>query len=574
MMLRTKRRKKLTCNAVRKGSVDPTRTVALRRAHIADLRRRFTALKVRIIRLVVDEDAFGLKDRKPFVPVTNVTASLLDDSRTLSWDERQAVVFNKFCATGEGGGIDPSCGKDDAATTTGVMAKLKQLGADAKHLEHMAKDAVLKRVFTNIAALPEPYQSAALKSISLVTAGTQVAFAAWTASQALAEKVAIERGNTPEQAAKLRGVMAAADIGLFKPVAFATAFDPTGISATASWIIPPATGAYLAVAAVTSPLKTLTAAGKLVKEALRTAGQKIGEWAGAAHNEEASTVNLIADALDDADYEDEYVALLVAALGELPAADAVRLADRLYAQKPTTNRGAFQFYADPEKVKAFQRWLKSHVTTYITSDTEAELWRKYTEQGYKKGAGRAFDDTRASLRARAADRAQMDHFAGARDEFLRGAFGQPETVEKIQLLAGRSFDDLKNITEDMSTRMSRTLVDGLVQGQNPREIARELADDLDLSRERSLMIARTEIIRAHAEGQLDAMELLGVEEVGVEVELSTARDDRVCVECASMEGDIYSVEDAHGIIPVHPNCRCAFLPRIPQDKPDKRLSWR
>jgi SPP1 gp7 family putative phage head morphogenesis protein len=58
---------------------------------------------------------------------------------------------------------------------------------------------------------------------------------------------------------------------------------------------------------------------------------------------------------------------------------------------------------------------------------------------------------------------------------------------------------------------------------------------------------------------------MGIKEVGVMVEWSTAGDDRVCEECESMEGKIMDIDDAHGMIPVHPNCRCAFIPYIPEN---------
>ncbi len=231
----------------------------------------------------------------------------------------------------------------------------------------------------------------------------------------------------------------------------------------------------------------------------------------------------------------------------------------------TTNAGQFSFGSSPQKLAAFQRWLKSHVQTYIAGESERVLWEKYARAGWRKGSGRAYDDYSIKAKLRDPDYAtkNLPYYKGSKDEFLRSSFSAPESVEKIQLLASRSFTDLENVTSDMSARMSRTLTDGLTQGMNPREIAGELADDIDISAERAEMIARTEIIRAHAEGQLDSFERLGVTEIGVEVEWSTAGDDRVCEECSSMEGDIYTVEDAHGLIPAHPNCRCSFLPVIP-----------
>jgi SPP1 gp7 family putative phage head morphogenesis protein len=85
---------------------------------------------------------------------------------------------------------------------------------------------------------------------------------------------------------------------------------------------------------------------------------------------------------------------------------------------------------------------------------------------------------------------------------------------------------------------------------------------------RARMIARTEIIRAHAEGQLDALEKLGVDKVGVMVEWSTAGDDRVCSLCMSLEGVVLKIKEARGLIPRHISCRCAFSPANVGEGPD------
>jgi SPP1 gp7 family putative phage head morphogenesis protein len=111
--------------------------------------------------------------------------------------------------------------------------------------------------------------------------------------------------------------------------------------------------------------------------------------------------------------------------------------------------------------------------------------------------------------------------------------------------------------------MSTTLANGLAHGKGAGTIARELYKNVSsLSRARAWTIARTEIINAHAEGQLDAFEKLGIEKVGAELEWSTAGDDIVCTKCEEMNGEVFTVEEARGMIPLHPNCRCAWIPYV------------
>jgi SPP1 gp7 family putative phage head morphogenesis protein len=221
----------------------------------------------------------------------------------------------------------------------------------------------------------------------------------------------------------------------------------------------------------------------------------------------------------------------------------------------------WRFLTSNQKVAAFQRWLTQRFGNVVLQeqlDEDNVYWKKYVEEGYEKGAGRAFDDTRKVGLVNTKER--LDFYNGSKQEFLRSSFGRPEAIEKVKLLASRVLTDLKGVTQYVATRMSRTLTDGLVQGQGPRQIAATLTRDLGVGANRADVIARTEIIRAHSEGQLDALERLGVEQVGVAVEWSTAGDDRVCPLCQPMDGVVYKTKEAHNLIPRHPRCRCAFLP--------------
>ena len=224
--------------------------------------------------------------------------------------------------------------------------------------------------------------------------------------------------------------------------------------------------------------------------------------------------------------------------------------------------GSYAFASNPQKLRAFHKWLKDQVDAgiLVVSGTgiSGQPWTyQYIELAYKKGVGRAYTDvTKGGIAA-----PSPDFYMGSRDQFLRTAFAQPIAMSKVELLGLRAFDQLKGITASMSQQMSRVLATGLIAGQNPLKIAREMQKVIGgLSRTRARMIARTEIIHAHAEGQLDSFRLLGVEQLGIMAEWSTAGDDRVCPDCGGMEGEIFTVDEAEGMIPLHPNCRCCWIP--------------
>lgn len=229
---------------------------------------------------------------------------------------------------------------------------------------------------------------------------------------------------------------------------------------------------------------------------------------------------------------------------------------------------AWKFLGDADKLKEFIAWLKTQSTISILANTGKQLtdeqWLDgYIQQTYKEGMGAAFDAVRKpELESR------MDFYAGTKKEFLQQSFNNPASVERVQLLAGRAFSDLQGITEAMATQMRRTLVDGFIKGESPWDIARRLRQDVDgIGRVRAEMLARTEVIRAHNEGQLTAMENMGVEEVGVAVEWSTSGlgvtakgNQSPCKLCVPLKGMVLPIKEARGMLPRHPNCMCSWIP--------------
>jgi SPP1 gp7 family putative phage head morphogenesis protein len=175
---------------------------------------------------------------------------------------------------------------------------------------------------------------------------------------------------------------------------------------------------------------------------------------------------------------------------------------------------------------------------------------------YKQGLLDAYLATRRSLPPK-----DKKHLTEDSAKWLKESFVAPEATKRIQLLAMRAFERMRDITETASSKLGQVLAQGMLDGSSPRAIAKEMVAQIDvLEAKRALVIARTEIVYAHAEGQLDGYEELGVQELGLQAEWSTAGDDRVCEECHPMEGKVFSVDQARGMIPLHPNCRCTWLP--------------
>jgi SPP1 gp7 family putative phage head morphogenesis protein len=240
--------------------------------------------------------------------------------------------------------------------------------------------------------------------------------------------------------------------------------------------------------------------------------------------------------------------------------DAFGLAESNPSTNPLALNQRFRFLSSEEKLKQFQQYLQQQYRAKVISEAvEDAYWSTYVQEAYEKGQGRAYDDY--MKKARKFEGVEGDFYRGSKAQFLQSSFARPVAIDKVKLLSSRVFTELKGITEEMSTKLSRRLTDGIAQGLNPREVGRNIARDIDgISRVRADRIARTETIRAHAEGQLDALEELGVTELGVMVEWSATGDDRTCPLCSDLDGITIKLKEARGIIPRHPNCRCTWIP--------------
>jgi SPP1 gp7 family putative phage head morphogenesis protein len=208
------------------------------------------------------------------------------------------------------------------------------------------------------------------------------------------------------------------------------------------------------------------------------------------------------------------------------------------------------------QLTAYQQWFKEQVDAgllQVDDLTDTPWTSEYVQSSYKQSIVRTYNDVHGT--------GGQPFELGSRATFLEQAFGGPTATRQIQLLATRAFQQLVGVTAAMEQQMARVLADGLAHGLGARQIASRLNQTVtEIGKKRALVIARTEIIHSYAEGQLDAYEQLNLDGVKVMAEWSTAGDDRVCAACNALEGVVLKVQEARGIIPRHPNCRCAFVP--------------
>lgn len=107
-------------------------------------------------------------------------------------------------------------------------------------------------------------------------------------------------------------------------------------------------------------------------------------------------------------------------------------------------------------------------------------------------------------------------------------------------------------------RLDQLLTKQMVQGLNPRVIARDLKpylkDEVNNARYVTERLARTESARVQTQAQLRSFKKYHIRTCKWHAEPSACK---VCLEIVSRNDGVYSVDDVPDL-PVHPNCRCSI----------------
>jgi SPP1 gp7 family putative phage head morphogenesis protein len=224
-----------------------------------------------------------------------------------------------------------------------------------------------------------------------------------------------------------------------------------------------------------------------------------------------------------------------------------------------TNAGRFAFKSAPRKHTDFMQWLMSEeergvlstsLGTPIASSASSTWQNVYIDSAYKRGITHAVDQSNAA--------------GGSTSErFIDAALSREIHADSVGIIYSRAYTDLKGITDAMDQQISRELAAGLVRGDGAQVIASAINKKVDnIGKYRAEMLARTETIYAYNEAQLNSFEELGINGVSVLAEWSTAGDDRVCPKCDALEGRIFTIREARGMLPLHPNCRCGWQMQV------------
>lgn len=236
--------------------------------------------------------------------------------------------------------------------------------------------------------------------------------------------------------------------------------------------------------------------------------------------------------------------------------------DALRLQQDAEPATKFEFDLRSDKQAAFGSWLDSIIDDELLArfdPARAPRPNPFIWQVVKKSIEKGDREVkRAGLQPKGLDLGPVDVPADLPDAL----------ANTLNVLYARNYEALKLITADTGNKIRQTLTEGVLAGIGTGDIAENIAAKVrSIGIVRSTILARTEVIHAFAEGSLDRYEQWGVSGVSAAVEFSTAGDARVCSQCEFLDKQVFTIDQARGVIPVHPQCRCAWLPLPPGTVP-------
>jgi Phage Mu protein F like protein len=151
----------------------------------------------------------------------------------------------------------------------------------------------------------------------------------------------------------------------------------------------------------------------------------------------------------------------------------------------------------------------------------------------------------------------------------------PTDSRAIKFLEHYTFNEIDQSFERLKGNLRGALIEGMEAGRNPKEVGRLIANELKDYETWWDVIAITETSRAESQGRLREVLDAGVKRVIG----SSAHDSRVCDDCLRLiDGKIYPAKSIVGesnygrkradwiaCIPLHPRCRCVWLPYDEED---------
>lgn len=255
--------------------------------------------------------------------------------------------------------------------------------------------------------------------------------------------------------------------------------------------------------------------------------------------------------------------------------------------KPLSFNTRWKHLTLDQQVDNFKEFLSQEFNkTLLRTDPRSnEIWLgQFAKAGYQRGILRSYADTHRLRRA-----LKPMWYQAQQQQFMRTVLASQEGRAKERVVVTRVADNVKGVADEISKNCTRILLQGLTQRLQPKALGHKLINEIKGIRQplpnrrkslvanarrgndaRAASIVYTDLAYAHSEGQLDALDEMGLEDVTVFAEWVTG--DNPCPDCEEMESTIWTLEDAYGILPLHPFCQCSWV-AVDEEGDDITSDW-
>lgn len=142
-------------------------------------------------------------------------------------------------------------------------------------------------------------------------------------------------------------------------------------------------------------------------------------------------------------------------------------------------------------------------------------------------------------------------------QILNAAFEDVPYSQKVW--AGNSVGArITTNSQVLNQRLSKDLEDMICLGKSPTKIKAALAQDFNTAYYNADRLIRTEASHIYNTAAKEGYKAAGVERVEMLVE------DDACEECQELAGE-YDIDNVP-LLPIHPNCRCCYIPVVSLDE--------
>lgn len=152
------------------------------------------------------------------------------------------------------------------------------------------------------------------------------------------------------------------------------------------------------------------------------------------------------------------------------------------------------------------------------------------------------------------------NFAILKPEFVKTAINIP--------IEGKRFSDrIWTNKSKLVARVQESVERALIEGTDIRKLAKEITNDFGSSIYESQRLINTEVARAHTLAQEEIYSNSGVV---AKVMWNATLEGNTCEECQALDGQVFDLNGDKPEIPLHPNCRCVYIPVVEGWNPSRR----